>query len=281
MIEDKADIEALANTLVKELIDASKNNSKNGECDYSDDTLAKLQRFTQPVPVWGIESFPVESVDFNRKSNLFGGIPFTSGTYPWPLNDEQNPFYPLIQIDLDNISKLCNKNFGSGLLQVWLDVSDSELPSIARVIDHDAMNEDPLQDAPCIESIQKVDESGIWFGISSKFIFKFMGHMLTHWGDGDAEWDYERDLSDKEEEILNRLGELSEVHGYRSISSNWLMGYPDCGSGSPARRYVPGPMNLIQFAQSNAFPLVDVSRYANIFYSDEDGDITYFFDWNG
>lgn len=281
MFESKADVENLTKTLIEELIEASRSNSKNGKCDYSGDTLAKLERVKQPIPVWGIESFPIESVDLDRKSNIFGGVPYTSETYPWPLNDEQNPYYPLIQLDLSSISTLCSKNFGSGLLQVWLDVSNSELPSIIRVIDPDEMNGDPLQDAPSIESIKKVDASGIWFCISSKLLFKFMGHMLAHWGDGDVEWDYERDLSDKEEAILNRLGELSDAHGYRSLSVNWLMGYPDRGSGSPAGRYVPEPMNLIQFAKSNAFPLVDVSRYANIFYSDEDGDATYFFDWNG
>lgn len=280
MFENKAEIEILTKTLVEELIDAARSNSKNGKCDYSDDMLARLDRFKQPIPVWGIESFPIESADFDRKSNMFGGLPFTSETHPWPWNDRQNPYYPLIQIDLNNISQLCSKNFGNGLLQVWLDISDSDFPSIIRVIDPEDLTQDLLQDAPSIESIQEVDESGIWFGISTQFTFKFMGHMLAHWGDGDAEWDYERDLSEKEEEILNRLEELSEAHGYRSLSTNWLMGYPDRGSGSPAGRYDPEPMNLIQFAQSDAFPLVAVSRYANIFYSGED-DVTYFFDWNG
>lgn len=281
MFESKADIENIAKTLVEELIEASGSHSKNGKCDYSDVMLAKLERIKQSIPVWGIESLPIEAADLDRRSNMLGGVPYTSEKHRWPLNDELNPYYPLIQLDLSNISVLCSKNFGSGLLQVWLDVSDSELPSIIRTIDLDEMHGDPLQDAPSIESIQKVDASGIWFCISSKLIFKFMGHMLAHWGDSDVEWDSERDLSDKEEAILNRLGELSEAHGYRSLSVNWLMGYPDRGSGSPAGRYVPEPMNLIQFAKSDAFPLVDASCYANIFYSDEDGDATYSFDWNG
>jgi hypothetical protein len=150
-----------------------------------------------------------------------------------------------------------------------------------RFIEPADMKEMFTKDNPSIERIHEIDEFGSWFGISLQFSFIFLGYMLPHWGDGDAEWDYDRDLSEREVEILDRLEELSEANGYRSLSTNWLLGYPDRGSGSPAGRYDPEPRNLIQFAKSDAFPMVDVSRYANIFYSEVDGDVSYFFDWNG
>jgi hypothetical protein len=281
MFEDKHIAENLMKSLVDDLIVESLKNSKDGNCDYSSDTLAKLERLKQVMPVWSIESFPIEFDETDRKSNMFGGRPFTSKKHPWPLNSNDNPYYPLVQINLLQISELCSRDFGRGLLQVWLDISNSNLSEIIRFIDPADMIEMLSQDAPSIERINEIDKFGSWFGISRRFSFKFLGYMLLHWGDGDAEWDYDRDLSEKEVEILDRLEELSEANGYRSLSTNWLLGYPDRGSGAPAGRYTTEPKNLVQFATSDTFPLVEVSRYANIFYSEVDGDVAYFFDWNG
>ena len=281
MLQDRSDAENLMKNLIGELLDASRENSKDGSCDYSEETLAKLEKIKQVIPAWDAEITSVDADSIDRKSNMFGGNPFTSIKHPWPLNGNENPYYPLVQLDLLQISELCSKDFGRGLLQVWLDITDSDLTSKIRIIDPEDMNDEVLTDYPSTERIDKIDEFGSWFGISLHLSFKFLGYMLSYWGDGDIEWDYDRDLSDKEEEILNNIERLSEEHGYRSLSTNWLLGYPDRGSGSPAGRYEPEPMNLIQFAKSNAFPMVDVSRYANIFYSNSGGDAVYFFDWNG
>ena len=281
MFEDKITAENLMSSLVDDLLDASRSSSRDGNCDYSADTIEKLERIKQVIPVWGIESVSVEPDKIDRKSNKFGGHPFTSEKHPWPLNGDDSPYYPLIQIDLKGISQLCNKSFGHGLLQVWLDISDPGLPSVLRIIDSVDMTESVLNDAPSGERTQELDELNSWFGISTAVAFKFSGYMLPHWGDEDAEWDYSRDLSEKEVEILNKFEELSEAHGYQSLSSSWLMGYPDRGSGSPVGRYIPEPLNLIQFSTSDVFPMADVSCYANIFYSEIDGDVMYFFDWNG
>lgn len=212
---------------------------------------------------------------------MFGGRPFTSQKHPWPLNKKKRPYYPLIQIDLSQVSKITGKDFGHSLMQVWLDITKDSLSDLIRIIDKEDLDDAAAEDFPDAKSIQKIDEFNSWFGISSNFSFKPSGFMMAHWFDGSAEWDYARDLSAQEIGILNELQKLSEDNGYKSLSSNWLLGYPDRGSGSPAGRYYPEPKNFIQFETSDAFPMVDVSRYANIFYSEADGDVAYSFDWNG
>lgn len=281
MFEDKNAAEAHIKELIENLFGASCENSKDGKCDYSEDSLQALKRLSQVVPVWGIESVPVDIEQIDRKSNMFGAKPFTSEKYPWPYNSKNKPYYPLAQIDLMQISEVTGKDFGSGLLQVWLDITKNNLDDLIRIIDQDDSSESLTDDAPETSVIQKIDEFNTWFGIASQFSYKFLGYMMADWFDGALEWEYDRDLSDKEIEILDVLEKLSESNGYKSTSGNWLLGYPDKGSGAPAGKYYPEPRSLIQFSGSGAFPLIHVSRYANIFYSGEDGDVSYFFDWNG
>ena len=281
MIRDKTATESLIASLVDQLLEESKKNTEDGNCDYSNDTHEKLERIKNPEPVWRIETSPVDIKNLDRKANMLGGNPFTSNRHPWPSNDAERPYYPLIQINLQQISELSGKQFGYGLMQVWLDVSDSDLPSLIRFINPGEMNETLQNDSPSLEDTKEIDESRSWFGISEEISFKFLGFMLPHFGDGDIEWNYSRDLSDKEVAILDRIEHLSKEHGYRSLKENWLLGYPDRGSGSPAGRHEPEPNNFIQFRTPEAFPFVDISIFANLFYSEFEGDVSFFFDWNG
>lgn len=281
MLEDKESAENIINSLIDDLLDASRTASKNGSSDYSEETLAKLDKLKKILPVWSVDLEPCEPEKIDRSANMFGGNPFTSAKHPWLMNAGGNPCYPLVQLDLQKISELCDQELGDGLLQVWLDIADPDLPGVIRVIDPVDMTDALAADYPEIGETQEIDEYGSWFGISHHLSFKFLGYMVSCWGDGEVEWDYERDLSERELEILDKLEGLSEENGYRSLKANWLFGYPDRGSGSPAGRYGSEPRNLIQFATSNAFPMVDVSRYANVFYSHDEDGVTYFFDWNG
>jgi hypothetical protein len=281
MFEDKTVAENLMNSLVNELIEVSHKGTADGQSDYQYVTLEKLERLKQLVPVWAIETERVNEEGIDRKANMFGGQPFTSDKHPWPLNESGSPYYPLAQIDLQQISDLQKMDFGSGLLQVWLDITDADLPHIIRLIDPADMDESLLLDIPTLESTTEIDEYGMWFGRSLYFSYKFLGYMLPPCYRDDIEWDLDRVLSESEEDVLGKIEQLSEENGYQSLTTNWLLGHPDRGSGSPAGRYEPVPMNLIQLAKSDVFPMADVSSYANIFYSDVDGDIDYFFDWNG
>lgn len=281
MFDDKNLAESRINELVEILLGESYKNSKDGKCDYSEDSFHSLKKLRQVLPTWEIEFLPMGAGEVDRKANMFGGTPFTSKKYPWPLNSKGKPCYPLSQINLGQISEITGRNFGDGLMQVWLDITKNDLDNFIRIINIDDLN-DPLEkDAPEASLVKKIDKSEIWFGSCSTFSLKFKGYMMAHWFDGALEWDYGRDLSDQEVEALNALENLSEENGYRSMSGGWLLGYPDRRSGTPAGRYFPEPRNFIQFSDSRAFPMVDVSRYANIFFSDDDGDVSYFFDWNG
>jgi hypothetical protein len=281
MFEDKTVAENLMSSLVNELIEASQKSTADGKSDYQSVTLEKLERLKQVIPVWEIETEQVNEEAIDRKANMFGGQPFTSEKHPWPLTENGSPYYPLAQLDLQQISDLQNIDLGSGLLQVWLDITDADLPHTMRLIDPADMDECLLLDIPTLESTNEIDEHGMWFGRSLRFSYKFLGYMLPPCYRDDIEWDLDRILSESEENVLAKIEQASEENGYQSLSTNWLLGHPDRGSGSPAGRYEPVPMNLIQLAKSDVFPMADVSSYANIFYSNADGDTDYFFDWNG
>ncbi len=281
MFEDKFSADKSVGNLVADLYEVSRKYSNDGGCDYSDESISKLEKLKDAVRVWGIESTSVDVDRIDRMSNMFGGNPFTSSKHPWLKNDGGDPLYPLVQVNLRQLSELSANDFGSGLLQIWLDIDDPDLPSIVRVVEPSDFNDLMRNDYPDDESIEKIDKYGAWFSISRNFKFEFFGFMLTHFGDGDIDWSNDRDLSEEELDILARLEDLSEEHGYRSLNGNWLMGYPSRSSGTPAGRYDSEPANLIQFSAPDAFPMVNVSRYANVFYWMENGDTGYFFDWNG
>jgi hypothetical protein len=281
MFDDKSSAERLIGALVDDLLKASREDLKDGSCDYSEQSISKLERLKVLIPIWGIEDASLDSGEINRKSNMFGGNPFTSLKHPWPLNDRESPSYPLVQVDLRQISELSGREFGSGLLQVWLDITDSALPSTIRVIDLADMGELLQDDYPDQEQIEKIDVYRSWFGIAQHFTFNFLGFMMPRWESYEIELDCYRDLRAKEVEIIEQLEKISEENGFQSLNGDWFLGYPDRGSGAPAGRYDSEPTNLIQFSTADTFPMVSVSRYANLFYSNDDGEFTYFFDWNG
>ena len=63
----------------------------------------------------------LEAFDVNRRKDdlFFGGIPFTSEKWPWPLDSKGSRLYPIAQINLKNAGEIIQFNFGIGMLQVW------------------------------------------------------------------------------------------------------------------------------------------------------------------
>lgn len=90
-----------------------------------------------------------------------------------------------------------------------------------------------------------------------------------------------RELTDDEFEVIERLMEIVEKNNFRCPTGDWLLGYPDKGSGSPAGRYDPEPDNFLQFKTAEAFPMANVSRYGNIFCEESGDGVRFSFDWNG
>jgi len=90
----------------------AENQSDEGLGNFIRDYESQSRIFSVPV----LEAFDINQ----RKDDLFfGGIPFTSEKWPWPLDSKGRRLYPIAQIDLENSSEIIQFNLGSGKLQIW------------------------------------------------------------------------------------------------------------------------------------------------------------------
>ena len=77
----------------------------------------------------------------NRYSNMLSGPFFVSEKYPVPVVGSKE-MYPLIQLDLGDLSKALDAAIGAGLLQLWYDVSGER--EFIRIIPTDELNDEEL-----------------------------------------------------------------------------------------------------------------------------------------
>jgi hypothetical protein len=168
------------------------------------------------------------------------GFPFTSKSYPWPMT-ERSVHQPIAQINLKKAGELINDNLGDGLLQVWLEVSETE-PHI-RIIPESSLSE-PLDtfypDNPFWE-----DEYGgaliyrnfndlptpriEWIPMGKMFPNPFLTH--SDWWEIDLELDY--DAMEKLSEKINKIGIPMNMQSYfGSDAFLRLGGYPDADGNS-------------------------------------------------
>lgn len=274
MLNKSSEVSLLIDELLKESAEAAAAESH----DYTDETIENLRILKQWREFWSIEIQREDIGSLNRKGNLFGGIPFISEEYPWPLNDQGKPYLPLIQIVLDEVGLLSGKNFGLGLLQVWIDINDSDLPNIVRVIERSDLTA-PMT-LPSFD-YSEINETDYWDQVCAHFSIVQGGFMCANFDACLIESRNGRELSDAEYEIVGRLMEIVEKNNYSCQAGDWLLGYPDKGSGAPAGRYDPEPNNFFQFKTADSFSMVNVSRYANIFFDNSSHGVSFFFDWNG
>jgi hypothetical protein len=264
--------------LIDALLAESRSQSATGEVDYTQGSIEYLERLREPRAVWSVKLRPIESSPPNRLQNMFGGTPFTSNDHPWPINRTKRPYYPLVQISLSEVGKLVGRDLGTGLLQVWVDVNDHKhfLSNLIRVISDEDLGSEPA--GPAYEH-SDIDLGGTWDETCSAFSFEFLGWMCDDWGWWLLECANGRELSSDELAIVNGIECVVGQSNYKNIDGDWLMGYPDMGSGSPAGRYSPKPANFLQLASSESFPMVDVDRYANVFIVETRKGISFKFDW--
>jgi hypothetical protein len=185
---------------------------------------------------------------------------------------------PLIQIVLDEVGLLSGKNFGLGLLQVWIDINDFDLPSIVRVIERSDLTA-PMT-LPSFD-YSEINETDYWDQVCAHFSIAQGGFMCANFDACQIESRNGRDLTDAEYELVDRLMAIVEKNNYSCQAGDWLLGYPDTGSGAPAGRYDPEPANFFQFKTADSFSMANVSRYANIFFDSSGHRVNFFFDWNG
>jgi len=81
-----------------------------------------LLKFSEEGRPFALPRFkPQDRSSINQRSaDLLGGFPFTNESYPWPTGGVDGlHMQPIIQINLENASKLLGFDYGKGLLQVW------------------------------------------------------------------------------------------------------------------------------------------------------------------
>jgi hypothetical protein len=61
----------------------------------------------------------IENVD--RAASMFGGPFYCSQQHPQARDDDGDPMFPVVQLDLRWINEKCQKGFPDGLLQLWID----------------------------------------------------------------------------------------------------------------------------------------------------------------
>ena len=267
-------------SLIDSLLSYGKLASPSGEIDYTEESLDDLKKLREVKQVWSLDLTALEDFDINRANNIIGGKPFTTEANPWIVDDEGNPLYPLIQLNLEQISNLTGTDFGTGLLQVWININvDGEnwMSNVIRVIDPDEMDELPTAVEFDSSEINPGGEYSEGYTIS----FNSLGYMCTSWEGWQLVFKSDRSASKEEEEIIRQIEDITSKNSYSTLPKDWLLGFPDRGSGTPAGGYIPEPKNFIQFANPESFPPVYIGRLGNIFYDGSGENANFWFDWNG
>ncbi|ARU18289.1 hypothetical protein [Croceicoccus marinus] len=99
-----------------------------------------------------IELRPIAQLD--RTCSMVAGPLYTSPEFPWPSNDGLH-LEPILQLDLDWLSAESGRNVGQGLVQVWMDGSDS----LTRVLPGHSVTLDQLTPPPLARPLTEFDFS--------------------------------------------------------------------------------------------------------------------------
>lgn len=249
-------------SLVSKLFNSCKSHSFEGEIDYTEETINSLNGLVETKKTWVLSLYDLDLEDLDRRSNMLGGVPYTSDKHPWPTSNGDIYLCPVIQINLSEVSELTKHNFGSGLFQVWLDISNEEMAIESRVISPKDSDGVPSPEVPDYMKKNKV----YWDERAMGFDFVYAGEMCKSWEYGMSDWSESREeLSDEEMSIILKIDE--HVSKNSNVNKDYLLGYPDIGSGAPAGSYCYLPTNFIQFMTCDAYPHVDTGRLANVFVS--------------
>lgn len=252
--------------------------SNAGKLSYSEQATISLRRLKEIKPVWTAKTEIFNSIWSNRKGNLFGGMPFTSNEHTWPINNNGNPYYPLVQVNLSDVSATTRQRFGDGLMQVWLDLDQDSnwMHSILKVIKPNELQFEMTKPSFQI-SETGLDEMWGWSGEGYAFSLEFKGFVCKNiydFGGGDF-----NEFSKEELTAFVNIRSVCEKNGYASIGeSDWFLGYPDEG-GPAGLSFEDNWKNFIQFGGYDIYPLSGIGKVANIFYCDEGDDVEFLFQW--
>lgn len=95
------------------------------ECNERvEDLISRHEKVRNISLAWDFEYFLAPPNYVDRTRGMLAGPFYTSQKYPWPRNKENKLAEPIIQIDLDEVSHVRGKSYGTGLLQVFADGID-------------------------------------------------------------------------------------------------------------------------------------------------------------
>jgi hypothetical protein len=101
-----------------------------------DDLIPGHENISNISVAWRFKYFLAPPAYVDRTRGMLAGPFYTSIKYPWPKSSDGKLLEPIIQIDLDELSKLRGSSYGTGLLQVF----SSGVELIVRIIPRDSIN---------------------------------------------------------------------------------------------------------------------------------------------
>jgi hypothetical protein len=169
------------------------------------------------------------------EDQVIRGFPFTSKSYPWPMT-EGSFHQPIAQINLKKAGELLGDYLGDGLLQVWLEIDETE-PHI-RMIPESSLSEpldifypdnpfweDELSGVLIYRNFNDLPTPRIeWIPMGKMFPDPFLTH--SDWWEIDLELDY--DTVETLSEQIDKIGIPMNMKSY--FGGDILLrlgGYPD------------------------------------------------------
>jgi len=226
--------------------------------------------------------------EIDRLGEVMLGPFFSSEEYPWPESNGQ-PMIPLIQIDLDNASKIGGVNVGSGLLQVFAKVEDKYGKNIyTREIERGAVLREKIHPVP--EFSDEIDGfASVAWAQSELAVDKFYTDRLCIQISGYTEkrfslWTYtpfsdEYDLESIHSNLKSKMERFDSL--VAKYSEEWTPdGFHLFGAFRPIQ-YYPKERSRPFFCLESEYGLNFGDGQAQIFYeTGKEYGTLFYFDWS-
>lgn len=92
-------------------------------CRQENEDVARFimdyESFSRLYCIPQLSVFDPDNMEHRLDNLFFGGLPFTSLKWPWPINSNKERLYPISQIDLEIAGDKLRCDLGDGILQIW------------------------------------------------------------------------------------------------------------------------------------------------------------------
>jgi len=220
----------------------------------------------------------IESLsDFNRKGEMFGGFPWTSDSFPWPVDESGKPYIPLAQIDIGKAGQRIKKHIDDGILQLWYAADQTKNHSFIRVIPYNVLNDEVAHDRYLVNE----NEHLLW-----GYNFDVRGVDIVDWIKNGVMFDSSINMAIGDEgelipckALIDRFYE--DYWHIRNIESQrtFLFGIPNPVQDDFYTEYSNGWESLLQVTGDVGFETGDGAR-GHLYYRTVNGKAQYKFDWS-